>query len=142
MKTTYQNLTNRTKEIIISWDTFIAAVIATFSYIYLPNIIPLNIIKELYFTALSVLSISFPMFFAALAIIISKSDDNFVDFLDEDSHYSVLLFQFKFSLYVLFITLILTLLIYGFILLNINNHYFGQEKYQFVIYIFLFFYSL
>lgn len=135
-------LKNKISEILISWDTGFALFIAILAYWYMPKIICLDILKEIYSTAITILTISIPMFFAALAIIISKADDNFINLLEEDGAYSELLFQFKWSLYSLFITFIITLIIYGSILLKLFNWYIGQESYQLAIYIFLFFYSL
>ncbi|WP_204745135.1 hypothetical protein [Flavobacterium silvisoli] len=65
-----------------------------------------------YNIAISVLSIIFSLFFAALAIIMSSSDNDFVSFLDEDGTFTYLMWTFKAVLISLFISLVYSIVLY------------------------------
>ncbi len=130
------------KNFFVSWDFTLAILIASVSWFFLPDVICGTILKDLYSSSISVLSILFSMFFAALAIIISLNDNNFINFLEEDGYFSKLLSQFRFSLSAMFLTLIIALCLYGITIFSITNPFWGQEKLQINIFIFAFFYSL
>jgi glucan phosphoethanolaminetransferase (alkaline phosphatase superfamily) len=69
--------------------------------------------KDIYGVGISVLSIVFSVYFAALAIIISSSDDSFIMFLEEEGDYTALISSFKFSLSILFFALLYSLIIFS-----------------------------
>jgi len=130
------------KEFFISWDFALSLLIAVIGFWIVPDIIPTAILKELYAISVSVLSILFSMFFASLTIIISLNDNEFLEFLEEDGHFSALLAQFKFSLSVMFMSLIVSLLLYILVIFNVSTPFWGQCKIQVSIFVFIFFYSL
>lgn len=129
-------------DFILSKD-FLAAIFATIvSIIFLPQWIDNNFAKDIYAVAISILSIIFSVYFAALAIIISSSDDAFVKFLIKENVYDIIIDAFKITLLSLFISLVYSICIYIFtsnwLLSNIHH----QPILGFSIFIFLFTYSL
>ena len=100
---------SRIKSIIFSWDFITSIIILVIFVIFLPMYIPLEIIKELCGIFISILSVTFSIFFAALAIIISASNDKFVLFLEkEDRIFTHILWTFKITLLITFCTLIIS----------------------------------
>ena len=77
-----------------------------------PCQIPNEFAKDVFSTAISVLSIVFSIYFAALATIASASDDDFIRFLEEDQTYSDVISAFKFTLGLLFVALLMSLAAY------------------------------
>lgn len=132
----------KVKDFLVSWDFFIALIIGVICWCTFPEVVGGSILKDMYFTVITVLAIIFPIFFAALAIMMSFSDNDFVDFLEEDCIFSQLLSQFSFSIGVQFFTLILALLLYGHVLFNASNPLFGHLKIQVVVFVSLFLYTL
>jgi len=131
------------KAIFISWDLILSVMIAVLFYLLLPNLIDIAFAKDLYGIGISVLSIVFSVYFAALAIIISSGDNEFVKFLEEDENlYSELIFTFKFSLIILFIALIYSILLYIQCSFKISQNIKLQSSVFLVIFTFLFFYGL
>ena len=100
------------KQIITSWDIWLAFVISVVATFLFPSRIPINFAHDVYFMGLSVLSIIFAIFFASLAIIMSSSHDDFVTFLEEKDQYTIIVNTFRFTLILLFIALLLSIFLY------------------------------
>lgn len=132
----------KVKDIILSWDFILAIILSGIIYIFLPCNIKLLSAKDIYYIAITVLSIIFSLYFAALAIIISSSNDDFILFLEEDKIYSGVIGTFKYTLIVLFFSLIVSIILYCIAALGINENYDIQPKIIMDIFIFLFSYSL
>lgn len=130
------------KNIICSWDICIAFLITITIYLVLPDKINDDLAKDFYKIGISVLSIVFSIYFAAFAIIISASDDKFVLFLEEEGHFTELLSHSKFTIILLFISLMFSLFCYGLTKLYNGDCVGHQSKYYLSIFIFLFIYSL
>lgn len=92
---------------------------------------------------ISVLSIIFSVYFAALAIIISASDDDFVYFLEAEGHYTAILSTFKFSMFMIFTALIYSIILFAKTAysLGMNSNYIQHHGWM-VLYSFIFSYSL
>ena len=130
------------KSILISWDLGISLAVALIIYFLFPHNVSNAFVKDLYGVGISVLSIVFSIFFAALAVIISTSDDAFVIFLEEEGLYTHLINTFKFTLMISFFSLIYSIVLYvitsnWLILLCME-----QSIFFFSFFIFLFSYSL
>ena len=70
------------RAVVVSWDFILSlAIAATFGF-WLPLWVPNELTKDYYGIGISVLSIVFSLFFAALAVVITASDDDFVMFLE------------------------------------------------------------
>lgn len=130
------------KSLIFSYDTYIGALIGITSYYLFSDVIPWATLKETYNIAINVLAILFSIFFAALAIIVSVNDSKFISFLEEDGLLSTLISFFKFSLFAIFIMLIITILLYIWTVSYPSDSSWGQCKIQFSFYLALFFYSM
>lgn len=132
------------KKIILSWDFGYAFVIFISSVILLPSHVNGIFAISVYNTGLTILSIIFSIFFASLAIIISVSDNDFVSFLEEEGQYTAIINTFKYTLTVLFVGLIISIIL--FLVCSYyytdNNLYYPHSKWIFCTYLFLFFYSL
>lgn len=108
------NLKPKLKSLFVSWDFAAAAALTAALGYWSPYWVSNNLAKDYYGIGISVLSIVFSVFFAALAVIITASDDDFVTFLDAEGDYSALLSNFKFSLGLLFCALIYSLSLYAY----------------------------
>lgn len=107
---------NALKSIFISWDFLVAMLVAIALYLFLPSLIPVQIVKPIYEVSISVLSVIFSVFFAALAVLITAGDNEFVRFLEEDGSYRRIIFTFKVTLILLFIALLFSIISFVMIL--------------------------
>jgi len=130
------------KYILLSWDFITALLLAIVSFFALPYWVSSTFAKDIYGVGISVLSIVFSVYFAALAIIMSSSDDDFVKFLEEEKQYTTIISSFEFSLLVLFLALVYSLGLYAFTSFWLTNNCINQELWWMVAFTFLFFYGL
>lgn len=103
----------RFKALILSWDFGITLLSVFATYLFLPEYINMNFALSFYNVAMTVLSIIFSLFFTAMAIIMSSSDNDFIEFLEENNTFTELLWSFKFTLFILFLSLILSIILYS-----------------------------
>jgi len=108
----------------------------------LPYWVRNDLAKDYYGIGISVLSIVFSVFFAALAVIITASDDDFVIFLEETKDYSAIVSNFKASLGLLFAALLVSLGLYAYTASRVAGSVAHQVKYFVVLFVFIFFWSL
>ncbi|KAF2341570.1 hypothetical protein [Flavobacterium tistrianum] len=102
----------RIKSIILCWDFGLTFLVTLLTFFILPDFIIMKFTLSFYNVAMTVLSIIFSLFFTAMAIIMSSSDNDFIEFLEERNTFTELLWSFKFTLLVLFVSLILSILMY------------------------------
>jgi hypothetical protein len=102
----------RLKALIISWDFVIAFLSVIITFFLLPEFIIMKFALSFYNVAMTVLSIIFSLFFTAMAIIMSSSDNDFIAFLEEKNSFTELLWSFKVTLFLLFLSLILSIILY------------------------------
>lgn len=131
------------KDIILCWDFIISILIGVIIYFICQDKIPGQIVKEVYGTGISVLSIVFSIFFAALAIIVSSSNDDFIKFFEAEGNYTALLNTFKYSIVVTFLVLVVSIALSSFttFMISITQNYL-QSKIILAIYSLSFLYSL
>lgn len=92
--------------ILLSYDTLGSIVLTCIICFFLPQKINIDFTIGVYTIAISVLSIVFSLFFAALAIIMSAADSGFISFMEKKGkRFTFLLFTFKTTLLMLFISL-------------------------------------
>lgn len=130
--------------IILSWDFVISIILTLVTAIFLPSMLKISFCISFYNTGITVLSIIFSLFFAALAIIMTSSDNDFISFLEEENDFTALLDSFKITLAMLFVSLIYSIILYissDYFAKN-NNSEFQQHKIFFLLFEFLFTYSL
>jgi hypothetical protein len=131
-------------DIIAGWDFIISILVFVLIYIFVPEYMEMKFTLSFYNIGISVLSIVFSVFFAALAIIVSASDNEFIDFMEENGHFTHLIWTFRFTLFLLFLSLV-----YSIILYMCTNYYietYTEKWYQhsifFSIFSMLFTYSM
>jgi len=130
------------KKIFFSWDFIFAVLLTAGVGFVLPKFIETEFTHDLYGIGINVLSIIFAIYFAALAIITASSDDDFVLFLEEENDFTKLVHSFRFSLSILFISLVYSILIYSFTAFRKSNDILVECNIFFILFTFLFSYSL
>ena len=130
------------RAVFVSWD-FLFSIIASIAFgFWLPVWVPNELAKDYYGIGISVLSIVFSLFFAALAVVITASDDEFVLFLEEHGDYSALVANYKFTLGLLFVALMYSLVFYAYTAARIATSVRHQNKLFAALFCFLFLWSL
>ena len=132
----------KSRDVFLSWDFAVSLAVAAGICFWLPNMISNAFAKDLYAIGISVLSIVFSVFFAALAIIISAGDNDFISFLQKGNLYSSLIQFFRFTLFLLLLSLCGSIAIYAFTSNSLDLKIITQPKWYFVIFTFFFVYSL
>ncbi len=98
---------------LISADLIVSVGVVFLTSYFVPKQVSNTLCKDLYAVGISVLSIIFSVFFAALALIMSTSSDEFVTFLEEHKLFSLLLWGYKFTIWLLLIALLASLTLYS-----------------------------
>jgi hypothetical protein len=124
---------------ILHWDLYAGVIAALVVYFVLPVTVSSAASKELYYAGITVLAIVFAVFFAALAIIMSATDSEFVIFLEKTRDYTGLISTFKYTLALLFISLLISL---GLFFLSDVTTSAQQSRWLVGIFVFFFIYSL
>jgi|SRR5581483_1781826 len=130
------------RKLLVSWDFIVAAMVGVLTYGVAPHWIVNGFAKDVYAVGISVLSIIFSVFFAALAIIMAASDDEFLQFLNERGDYSALISTFRFTLGTLFLALIWSLGVFAYTSFREATSINFQNKWFLVVFGFLFLYAL
>ncbi len=130
------------RDIFCCWDFTISIILFMISIILLPASVSNTLSKEIYTVAIMVLSITFPVFFTALAIIITSSDDQFAIFLEKGGYYERILCLFKYSLFVIFIALVTSIILSIWTSYLVGLELPHQNKWVIGLFGFLFVYSL
>lgn len=130
--------------IILSWDFVVSIILTLATAIFMPTMLKISFCISFYNIGITVLSIIFSLFFAALAIIMTSSDNDFIEFLEEENDFTALLDTFKITLLMLFISLIYSIVLYvtSDYFAKTNDDQFQQHKIFFLLFEFLFSYSL
>ena len=130
------------RSIFAALDFWVAVLLATVTGILLPRWVRTDFVKDLYGIAIGVLSIIFSVFFAALAVIMASSDDEFVEFLEKESDYTGIIETMKFTLIILFTALAAALALYSYTAYRISVRIEYQRFLWLMAYSFLFSYAL
>lgn len=135
----------RVKSVILCWDFGTSFMVVLLTYYLLPDYINMKFALSFYNVAMTVLSIIFSLFFTAMAIIMSSSDNDFIEFLEQDKIFTELLWSFKVTLLSLFTSLILSIILYSgtsYWLESYNEDSWLQYKILLLILEFLFLYGM
>lgn len=129
---------------VLSWDFILSCLFTLFSAIFLQFEINASFTLGIYNIGISVISIIFSLFFAALAILLTNQDDEFILFLEENNYFIKLIEGFKFTLIALFVCLIVSIILYSYTsyLIMKNNDKIVVSTLYFYIFEFFFCYSL
>ena len=130
------------RAVVVSWDFLSSLIIAVAFGLWLPIWVPNELAKDYYGIGISVLSIVFSLFFAALAVVITASDDEFVLFLEAHGDYSALIANYKFTLGLLFVALVCSLGLYAYTAGRISLAVRHQSKYLPTFFCLLFLWGL
>jgi hypothetical protein len=99
-------------KLLMGWDLLGALGVALLVVFLFRGPISAAFAKEVYEMGGSVLAIVFSVFVAALAIITSSSDDEFIRFLEEENLFTELLWGFKITLWLLFVALVYAVVLF------------------------------
>jgi hypothetical protein len=132
----------RPANVLLSWDIILAAIISTTIWWFLPSDLDAGFVKDVYGVFISVLSIVFSVYFAALAFIITAGDNDFIHFLEEDGSYMKIIASFRYVLILLLIALVFSLSIYIWTIYSMVMSCHIPTKILFVTDLFLFQYSV
>lgn len=102
----------RLKSMFISWDFLATVLVTAATYYIMPDYLNMKFLLSVYNMSITILALIFSLFFAALAIIMSSSQNDFIDFLEEENLFSELLWSFKLTLIMLFVSLIYSIVLY------------------------------
>lgn len=133
---------SRVRSILLAPDILVSFLIALLVWHLSPDKISGEFSRDIYSVGITVLSIVFSAYFAALAIMISSSDDEFVEFLEQEGGYTTLIGNFRFSLAVLLVALIYSIVLYTLTTVWFYNKSAEQSEYFFVIFVFVSTYGL
>jgi hypothetical protein len=86
-----------------------------------------SLAKDLYAMGVTVISVVFALFLAAMAIITASGSDDFVEFLEEEGHFTLVIWGFKVTLFLLFLTLLASIGLYAFTSFWIAQQYETQN---------------
>ena len=100
------------RSLLISWDWITAAAIVLAMSFLIPSGLTFPLAKEIFGASISVLAIVFSVFFAALAVLITAGDNEFVAFLQEDGSYIRIVWTFKITLLLLSLALLSSLVLF------------------------------
>lgn len=79
---------------------------------FIPGGTTFEMAKEIFQVSITVLAIIFSIFFAALTVLITAGDNQFVRFLEEDGSYTHIVWTFKITLLLLFIALMISIALF------------------------------
>ncbi|MFN2303448.1 MAG: hypothetical protein ACK2TV_06920 [Anaerolineales bacterium] len=103
---------DKIKSVVLSWDFLTALLIIVVFALIVPVTLPVGIAREIFSVSVSVLSIVFSIFFAALAVVMTAGDNQFVGFLKRYELYEPILWSYRLTLLLLFFSLLLSLILY------------------------------
>lgn len=128
----------------LTWDLYLSLLVAVICYFVLDFLLTGAFVQDVYQLGITILSIVFSVFFAAMAIIISTSDNDFVSFLEaEDKSYTLLISILKASVMIIFVALMYSVFMFLFTSYQLNHDpAYHQYKYFTVFFIFMFSYSM
>lgn len=106
MTSSNDSVRSRRWGMLLGLDLVAALIVGMGLIAVLPTRVPLRFAADVYGIATSSLAIIFSVFVAALATIVSASDNDFVAFLEEDKTFGDILFGMSLTLFALFGALI------------------------------------
>ncbi len=137
------NIRTKIKRFLLAPDFCIAFIGAIFFALFANGPISSDLVKEITSTAITILSIIFSVFFAALAVMITSGDNEFINFLQRFGAYTQIVWSFKVTFFALLIALLSSLILYLTSIFQLSKPISGVYPWFFTTpYIFLTFYAL
>lgn len=131
----------RLSRVVFSFDFGVAISVGVAIFVFCPKTISMILARDFYSVGVSVLSIVFSVFFAALAIIMSSGDNEFIRFLNVDGSYTEIIWSFRFTVLTLFISLLAALFEYGYVAFRISQKADWHSKWFLLVFAMCFTYS-
>lgn len=103
---------NRLKSFFFSYDFAASLILGVVLYIYIPEYLRMNFMITYYNIIITTISIIFSLMFASCSILMSSSDDEFINFLNEKGDFDNLLWTFRITLVALFVSLLYALIVF------------------------------
>lgn len=103
---------DKIKSFFISYDFGISFVLGIALYIFMPEYIQMTFTADYYGVVITAISIIFSLVFASCSILLSSSDNDFINFLNEENDFDNLLWTFRITLISLFICLLYSLVLF------------------------------
>jgi len=100
------------KSFFLTWDIYASLFVVVILAFLLRDEISLGLVKEILSVSISVLAIVFSVFFAAMAILITAGDNEFVRFLEEDGSFTQITWVFRVTLLLLFLALFISIILF------------------------------
>lgn len=104
------------RSIVLSWDLYAAFIVVVFIRVLLRRPVTAVIARDIFEVSITALSIFVSLFFAALAILITSGDSEFHRFLQEEGYHKRILWTFKVTLFLLFLSLLAAAVMYVLVL--------------------------
>jgi hypothetical protein len=124
-------------------DFFVSLIFTIITYFFSPSTFSNSLGKDIYGIGINILAIVFSVYFAALAIIISSGNDDFILFLEDiDESYTTLIKGFQVTLKILLLSLMYSLIAYIITVVSIDMGKTQQNNILFILFIFASMYSL
>lgn len=136
-------MTKFLRRYVLSLDSALGIVAGISTFALLPTSVSYSFTKDVLGVGISVISIIFSIFFASLTFIISSSDDSFVQFLQDKGHYEDIIWDFRLTLWALFVSLVYSTVLY--IITSFWDNYtcnLSHSKLWITVFSILFFYSI
>lgn len=103
---------NKIKSFFVSYDFGISSILGITLYILMPEYLQMSFAVEYYSVIITAVSIIFSLVFASCSILLSSSDNDFINFLNEEDDFDNLLWTFRVTLISLFICLLYSLVLF------------------------------
>jgi hypothetical protein len=131
------------KSFFLTWDIYVSLAVVVVLGFLIKDDISLSIVKEILTVSISVLAIVFSVFFAAMAVLITAGDNEFVRFLEEDGSFKQIAGIFRVTLLLLFIALLISIILFVIIVsFSGEDDVYIFPKWGLLVYSFLALYAL
>lgn len=105
-------ISQKIQSLVFSLDLILALVCSILVGKFIPDQISIEYVLSIFEIAITILSIIFSVYFAALTVIITAGDNQFVRFLEEGGLYSRITWTFKVTLGLLFFALLVSIILF------------------------------
>jgi len=132
------------RQVILSPDLLGSIVVAAGTNIVLPPLVKIGFFINAYMVGITVLAIIFSLFIAAIAFVMTSSDDEYILILADLGIYAELRSIFEYTLCVFFVSLLysITAYIVSDYFRNLYDEPYLGHKFFFSLFVFFFLYSL
>jgi hypothetical protein len=100
------------RSIVLSWDFWAALLAAGLMSVLVGSPVTMSVARDLFGVSITALSIIFSVFFAALAVLITSGDNEFYRFMHQHGFQRRIMWSFKVTLLLLFVSLVAAMCLY------------------------------